>query len=201
MLLPAVLAAVGILAYFTFRTTLAQVERLRQRVRPRSPARPGEREGRTPRSARLIEQDDVSLPRSQNPLPDLTELPSPFGYRRRSVRHYRLHARDPGARRGAHWSGRLRVAREGRVRRGESFRRLLVQRMCMTDMGPREATPPDELCRHLPSRVPRPELPRQLLAADRARDHALERGRRDSRDQDGSVAPTSSWPGTTSATS
>ena len=57
VLLPAVLAAVGILAYFTFRTTL-QVERLRQQsVLEATLGLANEKADRL--DQRIIEQDDV----------------------------------------------------------------------------------------------------------------------------------------------
>src|ERR1700731_2296930 len=72
VLLPAVLVAVGVLAYFTFRTTL-QVERLRQQsVLEATLGLANEKADRLDK--RIIEEDNVVLAIAEpSMLPDLTE--------------------------------------------------------------------------------------------------------------------------------
>jgi two-component system phosphate regulon sensor histidine kinase PhoR len=139
VVLPAVLVAVGILAYFTFRTTL-QVERLRQQaVLEATLGLANEKAARL--DQRIIEQDDVIFAIADPTR--ITEIPARW---------------LPTAQRETPTVRAVVVLDENRTviafasRAGgafadeEAFRRLLVQRMCGDmELG---KLPPDEL-RHL----------------------------------------------------
>ena len=155
VLLPAVLAAVGILAYFTFRTTL-QVERLRQQsVLEATLGLANEKADRL--DQRIIEQDNVIfaiadparlteisqrwLPTAQRETPTvravlvLDEAHTVVAFASRAGRRVRRRGGLPPAARAAH-----------------------VRRHGSREAAARRAPPPAP-------RVPRPELPRELLAA------------------------------------
>jgi two-component system phosphate regulon sensor histidine kinase PhoR len=139
VLLPAVLAAVGILAYFTFRTTL-QVERLRQQsVLEATLGLANEKADRLDK--RIIEQDNVVFAIADPQR--LAEIPQ---------RWLPTAARETPTVRGILVLDDARTVLAFASRAGgafaeeEAFRRLLVQRMC-GDMD-LVRQPPDEL-RHL----------------------------------------------------
>jgi two-component system phosphate regulon sensor histidine kinase PhoR len=139
VLLPAVLAAVGILAYFTFRTTL-QVERLRQQsVLEATLGLANEKADRL--DQRIIEQDDVIFAIADPAR--LTEIPQrwlPTAQRETPTVRAVLVLDE------AHTVVAFASRAGGAFADEEAFRRLLVQRMCSDmDLG---KLPPDEL-RHL----------------------------------------------------
>jgi two-component system phosphate regulon sensor histidine kinase PhoR len=139
VLLPAVLAAVGILAYFTFRTTL-QVERLRQQsVLEATLGLANEKADRL--DQRIIEQDDVIFAIADPAR--LTEIPQrwlPTAQRETPTVRAVLVLDE------AHTVVAFASRAGGAFADEEAFRRLLVQRMC-GDMDLAKL-PPDEL-RHL----------------------------------------------------
>ena len=139
VLLPAVLAAVGILAYFTFRTTL-QVERLRQQsVLEATLGLANEKADRL--DQRIIEQDDVIFAITDPArLTEITQRWLPTAQRETpTVRAVLVLDENHTVVAFASRAG-------GAFAEEEAFRRLLVQRMC----GDMELSklPPDEL-RHL----------------------------------------------------
>lgn len=139
VLLPAVLAAVGILAYFTFRTTL-QVERLRQQsVLEATLGLANEKADRL--DQRLIEQDDVIFAIADpSRLTELAQRWLPTAQRETpTVRAVLVLDEAQTVVAFASRAG-------GAFAEEEAFRRLLVQRMC-GDMDLAKQ-PPDEL-RHL----------------------------------------------------
>src|SRR5580693_8574872 len=142
ILLPAVLAAVGTLAYFTLRTTL-QVERLRQQsVLEATLGLANEKADRLDK--RIIEQDDVVFAIADPArLTELTQRWLPTAQRETpTVRAILvLDGDDP-----AHTVLAFASRAGGAFAEEEAFRRLLVQRMC-GDMD-LARLPPDEL-RHL----------------------------------------------------
>ena len=159
ILLPAVLAAVGILAYFTFRTTL-QVERLRQQsVLEATLGLASEKADRLDK--RIIEQDNVVFAIADPArLTELTSRWLPTAQRETpTVRAILVLDGD-----AAHDVLAFASRAGGAFAEEEAFRRLLVQRMCGDMELAKQA--PDEL-RHLHHDVPWPELPRELLAARR----------------------------------
>ncbi len=139
VLLPAVLAAVGILAYFTFRTTL-QVERLRQQsVLEATLGLANEKAERL--DQRLIEQDDVLFAIADpSRLTELTSRWLPTAQRETPTVRAILVLDE------AHTVVAFASRAGGAFAEEEAFRRLLVQRMC-GDMDLAKQ-PPDEL-RHL----------------------------------------------------
>jgi two-component system, OmpR family, phosphate regulon sensor histidine kinase PhoR len=139
VLLPAVLVAVGILAYFTLRTTL-QVERLRQQsVLEATLGLANEKADRL--DQRIIEQDDVIFGIADPArLSEITQRWLPTAQRETpTVRAVLVLDEDHTVVAFASRAG-------GAFAEEEAFRRLLVQRMC----GDMELAklPPDEL-RHL----------------------------------------------------
>jgi len=139
VLLPAVLVAVGILAYFTFRTTL-QVERLRQQsVLEATLGLANEKADRL--DQRIIEQDDVIFAIADpSRLTELTQRWLPTAQRETpTVRAVLVLDENHTVVAFASRAG-------GAFAEEEAFRRLLVQRMCGDmELG---KLPPDEL-RHL----------------------------------------------------
>jgi two-component system phosphate regulon sensor histidine kinase PhoR len=139
VLLPAVLVAVGILAYFTFRTTL-QVERLRQQsVLEATLGLANEKADRL--DQRIIEQDDVIFAIADPArLTEITQRWLPTAQRETpTVRAVLVLDENHTVVAFASRAG-------GAFAEEEAFRRLLVQRMCGDmDLG---KLPPDEL-RHL----------------------------------------------------
>jgi two-component system phosphate regulon sensor histidine kinase PhoR len=142
VLLPAVLIAVGILAYFTFRTTF-QVERLRQQsVLEATLGLANEKADRLDK--RIIEQDNVVFAIADPArLTELAQRWLPTAQRETpTVRAVLvLDAGDP-----AHTVLAFASRAGGAFAEEETFRRLLVERMC-TDMELGKQAP-DEL-RHL----------------------------------------------------
>jgi two-component system phosphate regulon sensor histidine kinase PhoR len=139
ILLPAVLAAVGTLAYFTLRTTL-QVERLRQQsVLEATLGLANEKADRL--DQRIIEQDDVIFSIADPArLTEIAQRWLPTAQRETpAVRAVLVLDEDRTVVAFASRAG-------GAFADEESFRRLLVQRMC-GDMD-LSKVPPDEL-RHL----------------------------------------------------
>jgi two-component system phosphate regulon sensor histidine kinase PhoR len=139
VLLPAVLVAVGILAYFTLRTTL-QVERLRQQsVLEATLGLANEKADRL--DQRIIEQDDVIFGIADPArLSEITQRWLPTAQRETpTVRAVLVLDEDHTVVAFASRAG-------GAFAEEEAFRRLLVQRMC-GDMDLAKL-PPDEL-RHL----------------------------------------------------
>jgi two-component system phosphate regulon sensor histidine kinase PhoR len=142
VLLPAVLAAVGILAYFTFRTTL-QVERLRQQsVLEATLGLANEKADRLDK--RIIEQDNdvfaIADPQRPAWLTDLTTRWLPMAQRQTPTVRAILVLDE------AHTVLAFASRAGGAFADEESFRRLLVQRM-IPDMELAKQLP-DEL-RHL----------------------------------------------------
>jgi two-component system, OmpR family, phosphate regulon sensor histidine kinase PhoR len=139
VLLPAVLAAVGILAYFTFRTTL-QVERLRQQsVLEATLGLANEKADRL--DQRIIEQDDVIFAIADPArLTEISQRWLPTAQRETPTVRAVLVLDE------AHTVVAFASRAGGAFADEEAFRRLLVQRMC----GDMELSklPPDEL-RHL----------------------------------------------------
>jgi two-component system, OmpR family, phosphate regulon sensor histidine kinase PhoR len=139
VLLPAVLAAVGILAYFTFRTTL-QVERLRQQsVLEATLGLANEKADRL--DQRIIEQDDVIFAIADPArLTEISQRWLPTAQRETPTVRAVLVLDE------AHTVVAFASRASGAFADEEAFRRLLVQRMC----GDMELSklPPDEL-RHL----------------------------------------------------
>ena len=139
VLLPAVLVAVGILAYFMLRTTL-QVERLRQQsVLEATLGLANEKADRL--DQRIIEQDDVIFAIADpSRLTELTQRWLPTAQRETpTVRAVLVLDENHTVVAFASRAG-------GAFAEEEAFRRLLVQRMCGDmDLG---KLPPDEL-RHL----------------------------------------------------
>lgn len=139
VLLPAVLAAVGILAYFTFRTTL-QVERLRQQsVLEATLGLATEKADRL--DQRIIEQDDVIFAIADPArLTEIAQRWLPTAQRETPTVRAVLVLDE------AHTVVAFASRAGGAFADEEAFRRLLVQRMC----GDMELSklPPDEL-RHL----------------------------------------------------
>jgi two-component system phosphate regulon sensor histidine kinase PhoR len=139
VLLPAVLAAVGILAYFTFRTTL-QVERLRQQsVLEATLGLANEKADRL--DQRIIEQDDVIFAIADPArLTEIAQRWLPTAQRETPTVRAVLVLDE------AHTVVSFASRAGGAFADEEAFRRLLVQRMC----GDMELSklPPDEL-RHL----------------------------------------------------
>jgi two-component system phosphate regulon sensor histidine kinase PhoR len=123
VLLPAVLVAVGILAYFTFRTTL-QVERLRQQsVLEATLGLANEKADRL--DQRIIEQDDVIFAIADPSR--LTEIPQrwlPTAQRETPAVRAVLVLDE------AHTVVAFASRAGGAFAEEEAFRRLLVQRMC-----------------------------------------------------------------------
>jgi two-component system phosphate regulon sensor histidine kinase PhoR len=145
VLLPAVLVAVGILAYFTFRTTF-QVERLRQQsVLEATLALANEKADRLDK--RIIEQDNVVFAIADPAR--LTELAQRWlPTAQRETPTVRAVLVLDGERDGRDGHSVLAFASRagGAFAEEEAFRRLLVQRMCGDmDLGKQA---PDEL-RHL----------------------------------------------------
>jgi two-component system, OmpR family, phosphate regulon sensor histidine kinase PhoR len=141
ILLPAVLAAVGILAYFTFRTTL-QVERLRQQsVLEATLGLASEKADRLDK--RIIEQDNVVFAIADPArLTELTSRWLPTAPRETpTVRAILVLDGD-----AAHDVLAFASRAGGAFAEEEAFRRLLVQRMCGDMELAKQA--PDEL-RHL----------------------------------------------------
>ena len=142
VLLPAVLAAVGILAYFTFRTTL-QVERLRQQsVLEATLGLANEKADRLDK--RIIEQDNVVFAIADPAhLTELAQRWLPTAQRETpTVRAILvLDGEDP-----MHIVRAFASRAGGAFAEEEAFRRLLVQRMCGDMELAKQA--PDEL-RHL----------------------------------------------------
>jgi two-component system phosphate regulon sensor histidine kinase PhoR len=141
ILLPAVLAAVGILAYFTFRTTL-QVERLRQQsVLEATLGLASEKADRLDK--RIIEQDNVVFAIADPArLTELTSRWLPTAQRETpTVRAILVLDGD-----AAHDVLAFASRAGGAFAEEEAFRRLLVQRMCGDMELGKQA--PDEL-RHL----------------------------------------------------
>lgn len=139
MLLPAVLVAVGVLAYFTFRTTL-QVERLRQQsVLEATLGLANEKADRLDK--RIIEQDNVVFAIADpQRLPELTQRWLPTAQRETpTVRAILVLDESRTVLVFASRAG-------GMFAEEEAFRRLLVQRMCGDMELSKQA--PDEL-RHL----------------------------------------------------
>jgi two-component system phosphate regulon sensor histidine kinase PhoR len=139
VLLPAVLAAVGILAYFTFRTTL-QVERLRQQsVLEATLGLATEKADRL--DQRIIEQDDVIFAVADpSRLTEIAQRWLPTAQRETPTVRAVLVLDE------AHTVVAFASRAGGAFADEEAFRRLLVQRMC-ADME-LSKLPPDEL-RHL----------------------------------------------------
>jgi two-component system, OmpR family, phosphate regulon sensor histidine kinase PhoR len=139
VLLPAVLAAVGILAYFTFRTTL-QVERLRQQsVLEATLGLANEKADRL--DQRIIEQDDVIFAVADPArLAEISQRWLPTAQRETPTVRAVLVLDE------AHTVVAFASRAGGAFADEEAFRRLLVQRMC----GDMELSklPTDEL-RHL----------------------------------------------------
>jgi two-component system phosphate regulon sensor histidine kinase PhoR len=142
VLLPAVLVAVGTLAYFTFRTTL-QVERLRQQsVLEATLGLANEKADRL--DQRIIEQDNVVFAIADPArLTELTQRWLPTAQRETpTVRAILvLDGEDT-----AHGVLAFASRAGGAFAEEEAFRRLLVQRLCNDMDLPKQA--PDEL-RHL----------------------------------------------------
>src|SRR5579863_3624207 len=142
VLLPAVLAAVGILAYFTFRT-ISQVERLRQQsVLEATLALANEKADRLDK--RIVEQDNVAFAIADPArLGELAQRWLPTAQRETpTVRAILvLDGQDP-----MHTVLAFASRAGGAFAEEEAFRRLLVQRMC-GDMDLAKQAP-DEL-RHL----------------------------------------------------
>jgi two-component system, OmpR family, phosphate regulon sensor histidine kinase PhoR len=142
VLLPAVLVAVGTLAYFTFRTTL-QVEHLRQQsVLEATLGLANEKADRM--DQRIIEQDNVVFAIADPArLTELTQRWLPTAQRETpTVRAILvLDGEDP-----AHSVLAFASRAGGAFAEEEAFRRLLVQRLCNDMDLPKQA--PDEL-RHL----------------------------------------------------
>jgi two-component system, OmpR family, phosphate regulon sensor histidine kinase PhoR len=136
VLLPAVLAAVGILAYFTFRTTL-QVERLRQQsVLEATLGLANEKADRL--DQRIIEQDDVIFAVADPArLAEISQRWLPTAQRETPTVRAVLVLDE------AHTVVAFASRAGGAFADEEAFRRLLVQRMC----GDMELSklPPDEL--------------------------------------------------------
>ena len=139
VLLPTVLAAVGILAYFTFRTTL-QVERLRQQsVLEATLGLANEKADRL--DQRIIEQDDVIFAIADPArLTEISQRWLPTAPRETPTVRAVLVLDE------AHTVVAFASRAGGAFADEEAFRRLLVQRMC-GDMD-LSKLPPDEL-RHL----------------------------------------------------
>jgi two-component system phosphate regulon sensor histidine kinase PhoR len=139
VLLPAVLAAVGILAYFTFRTTL-QVERLRQQsVLEATLGLANEKADRL--DQRIIEQDDVIFAVADPArLTEISQRWLPTAQRETPTVRAVLVLDE------AHTVVAFASRAGGAFADEEAFRRLLVQRMC-GDMELSKLAP-DEL-RHL----------------------------------------------------
>ncbi len=139
VILPAVLAAVGILAYFTFRTTL-QVERLRQQsVLEATLGLANEKADRLDK--RIIEQDNVVFAIADpQRLSDLTQRWLPTAQRETPTVRGILVLDE--SRTVLAFASRAR----GVFAEEEAFRRLLVERMCPDMELIKQA--PDEL-RHL----------------------------------------------------
>jgi two-component system phosphate regulon sensor histidine kinase PhoR len=139
VLLPAVLVAVGILAYFTFRTTL-QVEHLRQQsVLEATLGLANDKADRLDK--RIIEQDDVIFAIADpTRLTELTQRWLPTAQRETPTVRAVLVLDE------AHTVVAFASRAGGAFAEEEAFRRLLVQRMC-GDMD-LARQPPDEL-RHL----------------------------------------------------
>src|SRR5580698_3575753 len=139
ILLPAVLAAVGTLAYFTLRTTL-QVERLRQQsVLEATLGLANEKADRL--DQRIIEQDDVIFAIADPArLTELAQRWLPTAQRETPTVRAVLVLDE------AHTVVAFASRAGGAFEEEEAFRRLLVQRMC-SDMDLAKQ-PPDEL-RHL----------------------------------------------------
>jgi two-component system phosphate regulon sensor histidine kinase PhoR len=139
VLLPAVLVAVGILAYFTFRTTL-QVERLRQQsVLEATLGLANEKADRLDK--RIIEQDNVVFAIADPArLSDLTLRWLPTAQRETPTVRAILVLDE------AHTVLAFASRAGGAFAEEETFRRLLVERMC-DDM--ELATPTPDLLRHL----------------------------------------------------
>jgi two-component system phosphate regulon sensor histidine kinase PhoR len=139
VLLPALLAAVGTLAYFTFRTTL-QVERLRQQaVLEATLGLANEKADRLDK--RIVEQDNVVFAIAEpSRLGDLAERWIPTAQRETPTVRAILVLDE------AHTVVAFASRASGAFAEEEAFRRLLVQRMC----GDMELSKqlPDEL-RHL----------------------------------------------------
>jgi two-component system phosphate regulon sensor histidine kinase PhoR len=142
VLLPAVLAAVGILAYFTFRTTL-QVERLRQQsVLEATLGLANEKADRLDK--RIIEQDNVVFAIADpERLTELTQRWLPTAQRETPTVRAILVLDEAG---DAHTVLAFASRAGGAFAEEEAFRRLLVQRMCGDMELAKQA--PDEL-RHL----------------------------------------------------
>jgi two-component system phosphate regulon sensor histidine kinase PhoR len=123
VLLPAVLVAVGVLAYFTFRTTL-QVERLRQQsVLEATLGLANEKADRL--DARIIEQDNVVFAIADpERLPDLTVRWLPTAQRETPTVRAILVLDE------SHTVLAFASRAGGVFAEEEAFRRLLVQRMC-----------------------------------------------------------------------
>jgi two-component system phosphate regulon sensor histidine kinase PhoR len=139
VLLPALLAAVGTLAYFTFRTTL-QVERLRQQaVLEATLGLANEKADRLDK--RIVEQDDVVFAIAEpSRLADLAERWIPTAQRETPTVRAILVLDE------AHTVVAFASRASGAFAEEEAFRRLLVQHMC-ADMELAKQVP-DEL-RHL----------------------------------------------------
>jgi two-component system phosphate regulon sensor histidine kinase PhoR len=139
VLLPAVLLAVGVLAWFTFRTTL-QVERLRQQsVLEATLGLANEKADRLDK--RIIEQDNVVVAIADpSRLYELTERWLPTAQRETPTVRAILVLDE------AHTVVAFASRAGGAWAEEEAFRRLLVQRMCADMDLPKQQ--PDEL-RHL----------------------------------------------------
>jgi two-component system phosphate regulon sensor histidine kinase PhoR len=145
VLLPAVLIAVGVLAYFTFRTTL-QVERLRQQsVLEATLGLANEKADRLDK--RIIEQDNVVFAIADPArLGELTQRWLPTAQRETPTVRAVLVLDGEGEGRDAHTVLAFASRAGGAFTEEETFRRLLVQRMCGDMELAKQA--PDEL-RHL----------------------------------------------------
>jgi two-component system phosphate regulon sensor histidine kinase PhoR len=145
VLLPAVLVAVGILAYFTFRTTL-QVERLRQQsVLEATLGLANEKADRLDK--RIIEQDNVVFAIADPArLGELTQRWLPTAQRETPTVRAILVLDGESEGRDGHGVLAFASRAGGAFAEEEAFRRLLVQRMCGDMELAKQA--PDEL-RHL----------------------------------------------------